>query len=46
MVIKKKDIYLFVRPIERALLSYGFSKISLEILEYCDKNDVLSYPLH
>lgn len=30
------------RPIERALLSYGFSKFSLEILEYCHKDDVLS----
>jgi hypothetical protein len=30
------------RPIERALLSYGFSNFSLEILEYCNKDNVLS----
>lgn len=34
------------RPIERALLSYGFSNFSLEILEYCSKNDVLSREQH
>ena len=26
------------RPIDRALLKYGFSNFRLEILEYCDKN--------
>jgi hypothetical protein len=30
------------RPIDRALLKYGFSSFSLEILEYCDKDNVLS----
>jgi len=29
------------RPIDRALLKYGFSNFTLEILEYCDKNNVL-----
>lgn len=29
------------RPIDRALLKYGFSNFSLEILEYCDKYNVL-----
>lgn len=29
------------RPVERALLKYGFSKFSLEILEYCSLNDLL-----
>lgn len=29
------------RPIERALLKYGFSNFSLEILEYCDRDNVL-----
>lgn len=29
------------RPIDRALLKHGFSAFKLEILEYCDKNDVL-----
>lgn len=29
------------RPIDRALLKYGFSSFSLEILEYCDKDNVL-----
>jgi len=27
------------RPLERALLKYGFSNFSLEILEYCDKKE-------
>ncbi len=29
------------RPIDRALLKYGFSNFILEILEYCDKNNVI-----
>ena len=29
------------RPIDRALLKHGFSNFTLEILEYCDKNNVL-----
>jgi len=29
------------RPIDRALLKYGFSSFTLEILEYCDKDNVL-----
>lgn len=29
------------RPIDRALLKYGFSNFRLEILEYCDKNNAL-----
>lgn len=29
------------RPIDRALLKYGFSNFTLEILEYCDKSSVL-----
>jgi len=29
------------RPIERALLKYGFSNFSLEILEYCNSEDLL-----
>lgn len=29
------------RPIDRALLKYGFSRFSLEILEYCDKEVLL-----
>ena len=29
------------RPIDRALLKYGFSNFTLEILEYCDKDNVL-----
>jgi group I intron endonuclease len=29
------------RPMERALLKYGFSNFSLEILEYCDYEDLL-----
>lgn len=29
------------RPIDRALLKYGFSNFTLEILEYCDKHNVL-----
>jgi hypothetical protein len=29
------------RPIDRALLKYGFSKFILEILEYGDKNNVI-----
>ena len=29
------------RPIDRALLKYGFSNFTLEILEYTDKNNVL-----
>lgn len=29
------------RAIDRALLKYGFSNFSYEILEYCDKNNVL-----
>jgi len=29
------------RPIDRALLKYGFSNFRLEILEYGDKNNVL-----
>jgi hypothetical protein len=29
------------RPIDKALLIYGFSNFRLEILEYCDKDDVL-----
>lgn len=28
------------RPVERALLKYGFSKFSLEILEYCNLDDL------
>lgn len=30
------------RPIDRALLKYGYSNFSLEILEYTDKNNVLA----
>lgn len=29
------------RPIDRALLKYGFSNFRLEILECCDKNNVI-----
>jgi hypothetical protein len=29
------------RPIDRALLKHGFSNFTLEILEYCDKNNVI-----
>jgi len=29
------------RPIDRALLKYGFSNFSLEILEYCNEDNVL-----
>lgn len=29
------------RPMERALLKYGFSNFSLEILEYCNSEDLL-----
>ena len=29
------------RPIERALLKHGYSNFSLEILEYCDKDNLL-----
>lgn len=29
------------RPMERALLKYGFSNFSLEILEYCNSGDLL-----
>src|SRR4051812_21027576 len=29
------------RPIDRALLKYGFSSFSLEILEYCDRKELL-----
>lgn len=29
------------RPIDRALLKYGFSSFSLEILEYCDEKEIL-----
>lgn len=29
------------RPIDRALLKHGFSNFTLEILEYCDKDNVL-----
>lgn len=29
------------RPIDRALLKYGFSNFSLEILEYCEQGEVL-----
>lgn len=29
------------RPMERALLKYGFSNFSLEILEYCNLEDLL-----
>ena len=29
------------RPMERALLKYGFSNFSLEILEYCNLNNLL-----
>jgi GIY-YIG catalytic domain len=29
------------RPVERALLKYGFSNFSLEILEYCNLEDLL-----
>jgi len=29
------------RPIDRALLKYGFSNFSLEILEYCDEKELL-----
>src|SRR5712672_2452711 len=29
------------RPIDRALLKYGFSNFILEILKYCDKNNVI-----
>ena len=28
--------------IEKALLKYGYSNFKLEILEYCDKDEVLS----
>jgi hypothetical protein len=30
------------RPLERALLKYGFSNFSLEILEYCNKEDAIN----
>jgi len=29
------------RPMERALLKYGFSNFSLEILDYCNSEDLL-----
>jgi len=29
------------RPISRALLKYGYSNFSLEILEYCDPNETI-----
>ena len=29
------------RPLDRALLKYGFSKFRLEILEYSDKDNVI-----
>jgi len=34
------------RPIDRALLKYGFSNFALEILEYTDKNNVLEKEQH
>lgn len=34
------------RPIDRALLKYGFSSFTLEILEYCDKDNVLKKEQH
>lgn len=34
------------RPIDRALLKYGFSNFRLEILEYCELKDVLKREQH
>lgn len=29
------------RPIDRAILKYGFSKFRLDVIEYCNKENVL-----
>jgi len=34
------------RPVDRALLKYGFSNFRLEILEYCSNTDVLKREQH
>lgn len=34
------------RPMERALLKYGFSNFSLEILEYCNSENLLKREQH
>ena len=34
------------RPIDRALLKYGFSNFRLEILEYCSNTDVIKREQH